>query len=285
MIAWIQRVFASVLVLSSLLTARQAFAQTFPGDTAWVPITVNGVSVTDPLGDAQNERDIVGDATLPAAYVYRDATYIYFRLREDVTPLSRPAEYKPFGWGVAFDTNGDLEQYEYLAMLNGIANPDQVELYQNTTPGTKGNARDAAETLLEVYDPATHARVVETSSMFGGTPDYFVDWAVSVQDLVAAGVDLSEPLRFIFGTSNNAQTLASDLLAASTSTTISDIASDPVNCSGTTCTACSDLCGATCTRCAAPTRATTARTCRAKRRSTWQSPSHSGAVRLCRGAW
>ncbi|MFZ5895615.1 MAG: hypothetical protein ACOY0T_31450 [Myxococcota bacterium] len=253
--AWMQRALTSVLLLGSLLLSRQALAQTFPSDSAWVPITLNGVSVTDPLGDAQNERDIVGDATFPAAYVYRDATHIYFRLRVDATPLSRPTEYKPFGWGVAFDTNGNLDQFEYLAMLNGIANPDQVELYQNTSPGTRGNARDSAETLLQMYDPATHARVLEAPSMFGSTPDFFVDWTVAVQDLVAAGVDLTQPLRFIFGTSNNAQTLASDLLAASSSTTIADIASDPVNCSGTTCTACSALCGTSCTRCAAPTPA------------------------------
>jgi hypothetical protein len=46
-----------------------ASAITFPADTAWVPLTKGGAPLADPVGDGVNERDIVGDATHPAAYV------------------------------------------------------------------------------------------------------------------------------------------------------------------------------------------------------------------------
>jgi hypothetical protein len=241
-------VFASLLTCFTL-AAPAALAQTFPGTAAWVPITRDGAFVTDPLGDAQGNRDIVGDETHSAAYVYRNATHLFFRLRVDADPKQNATNYTPFGWGVALETDGNTDAYEYLSMLDGIANPDRVALLENTTQATKGNARDAAETELAIYPIDTHARSLEADTMFGDTPDFFVDWAIDIADLADAGLDLSTPIRMIFGTSNNAQTLASDLLAASDSSTISDIASDPINCSDGKCVACADLCGDACLKC------------------------------------
>lgn len=250
-----RRTICSVVLGFSVLcgSGRAALAQTFPAKSAWTPVTTDGVSITDPLGDAQNERDIVGDAMHPAAYVYRDASYIYFRLRVTADPQQTASNLAPFGWGVALDTDGNLDNFEYLAMLNGIANPDDVELRKNTVQSSKGSAQDPAEDLIKSYPKSTHGRVETADTSFGGDPDYFVEWAIDLADLKTAGVDLNKPLRLIFGTSNNAQTLASDLLAASADTTISGTASDPVNCGGTSCQACSALCGTSCLRCSGST--------------------------------
>jgi hypothetical protein len=128
-----------------LLFSLPASAQTFPAPSDWVPVTRNGVTVTDPLRDAVNSRDIVGDGSDPAAYVARSATYIFFRLRVSADPKQNATNFSPFGWGVALDTDLDTDHFEFLIMLNGVNNPDDVSLSSNSTPGTNGDARDTAE--------------------------------------------------------------------------------------------------------------------------------------------
>jgi hypothetical protein len=231
-----------------------ASAQSFPADADWIVLTRDGVPVDDPQNDAQDDRDIVGDADAPAAYVYADGDFLYFRLRLDADPRQGD-NFRPFGWGVEIDTDGDGSAYELLSMVDGIANPDQVTLQQNTDPATRPSARDPSETLLGSWPTTTHARVVDAESSFGGDPDFFVDWAVDRSVLVDAGFDLDQPLRFAFGTSNNAQTLASDLSGTTTSQELQDILSDPVNCEGDSCDPCAGLCGEACLRCGGDTPA------------------------------
>ena len=245
-------VAVGVMVLAS---APSSLAQTFPADGSWLPITRGGVVLGDPAGDAQNERDIVGDEANPAAFVFGDASFLYFRLRIADTPLQANNEYKPFGWGVELDTNGDLNNYEFLSMLDGINNPDVVTLWQNTTQATAGSPKDVADTLLASWPTTTHARAVQAGTTLGGAADWFVDWAVDRTNLVNAGVDFSKPISFVFGSSNNAQTLAADLLSPSSATTIPELASDPVNCNGTSCTSCATAgaCGPSCQPCGGST--------------------------------
>ncbi len=52
------------------------------------------------------------------------------RLDED--PLPGSGTFRPFGWAVQFDTDDDLTDYEFIAMVDGISNPDEVTLQQNT---------------------------------------------------------------------------------------------------------------------------------------------------------
>ena len=64
-------------------------------------------------------------------------------------------------------------------------------------------AHDIAEILhpMSPYLPSTHARAVPAPSMFNNTPDFFIDWAIDVADMIANGITSSTPIRFICGTS------------------------------------------------------------------------------------
>jgi hypothetical protein len=226
---------AALLPAAALLVPAVADAQTFPADNAWTPLTKDSVPIGDVIGDGQSERDIVGDAMNPAAYVYSDDQYLYFRLRVSATVLAQGGGYKPFGWACLIDTDANLQSYEFIAGVDGIKNPDVVEFYQNTTPALGGNPKDVAETLLATYPPATHAREAPAMSTFGGNPDVFIDWAISKADLAAAGVTDQTPLRIICGTSNNASSLTADLITESGATTLPDLVTDPLTCGPTGC--------------------------------------------------
>src|SRR5689334_14446721 len=110
------------LVVAGIVVASGANAQNFAGVT-WVPLTQSGIPIGDPATDANNERNIVGDVTNPAAYVGSDANYLYFRIRLDATPQANDGTtLKPFGWSCAIETQGTVDTYEYLAAVNGIEN-------------------------------------------------------------------------------------------------------------------------------------------------------------------
>jgi hypothetical protein len=241
------------LVAGLLLFSLPASSQTFPSASGWVVVTNDGVAVTDPLRDATNSRDIVGDADNPAAYVARDATHIFFRLRVSADPKQNASNFSPFGWGVALDTDQNTDHFEFLIMLNGVNNPDDVSLAENTEPGTNGDARDVAEDDLDVYSEPAPARADPAGTNFDTDADWFVSWAIPISALSAAGVALNTPVRLIFGTSNSAHTLAADLLAADDSELISEIISDPVNCTGGSCTSCQAACGESCEVCSGAT--------------------------------
>lgn len=227
-----------------------ASAITFPADTAWVPLTKGPGPLTDPLGDAANERDIVGDATRPAAYVFMDATNLYFRLRVDKKPIKTDTTFTPFGWGCAVDSDGDPKTLEFWAAVDGIenagpdGNPDQVEWRWNQTP-EPDKITDDTEVLVKAYAataPAGYARSVEAPLPgFGGDADWFIDWAIPLSIIRsggsgAPGIPVGTPMRFVCGSSSNAQRMDADPLAPSDATTLSAIFSDPLTCGDTGCT-------------------------------------------------
>lgn len=194
-----------------------AGAQAWPADGEWRVLFCGGVPSYDPLRDepgATNERDVVGDATHPALYFYADADFLYFRMRVDADPL-QGTELRPFGWGVELDTDGDRTTYELLGEVDGISNPDVVVLARNTMQRSPDDPADPVEQRITTYDAATHARGVPAegafASSFGGTPDFFVDWALSLADLASEGVAPDTELVLVMGTSQNTQALNADL--------------------------------------------------------------------------
>ncbi|MCA9540907.1 MAG: hypothetical protein KC620_18530, partial [Myxococcales bacterium] len=201
----------------------------WPADNEWLALERDSQPVTDPTPDANGERNIVGDAANPAAYIDRDADYFYFRLRLDDDAIRR-GTYRPFGWGVMFDTNLNTDDYEFLHLVDGIANPDIVAWQQNTQQNTIGDPQDRAEVELMLYDVAVYARTVPAPSNFSGNADFFIDWALPVVDAAAAGVPLDRPIRLIFGTSSNAQSLNADLMSSTDGVTLADAVTDPVLC-------------------------------------------------------
>lgn len=210
-----------------------AHAQTdpvFPADDEWVVLNCGGVPSYDPLKDepgANGEKDVVGDSTDPALYYYYDGTYLYFRMRVD----GDPGMFDPFGWAVEFDTDGDFTTYELLVQVNGIDNPDAVTLHQNTMQNNPDDPADPAELELSRYAIPPYARSVMATSNFGGDPDYFVDWAVPLADLMAYGVTSSSQLMLAMGTSSNTQSINADLACndgAADPQTLSRTFTDPV---------------------------------------------------------
>ncbi|UQA59431.1 MSCRAMM family adhesin SdrC [Polyangium aurulentum] len=231
---------AALLPAAALLVPTIAHARNFPMDAQWTPLTQMGVPVTDPAGDFKNEADVVGETgkgpELPAAYIHSDDAFLYFRLRVDVTVLTALDTYKASSWVCLIDTDANLESYEFAAGVQGVpVLPDKVELRQNTNPVMGGNPKDKAETLLKSYPTSTHAREAPAMSMINGNADFFIDWAVAKVDLTAVGVTDQTPLRIICGTSNDASSLADDLISEAGDTTLDKLVTDPVLCGPTGC--------------------------------------------------
>jgi len=68
----------------------QAQPAASPADGLFTATTCGTGPSFDPMSDggsATSERDIVGDSTYPALYVYDDGVYAYFRIRLEESPL------------------------------------------------------------------------------------------------------------------------------------------------------------------------------------------------------
>ena len=222
--------FVTLFALTlTLFFPAMAVAQMWPADADWEPLLRNGLPIDDIEGDVVGSRDIVGDATDAAAFTYSDATFLYFRLRVDDDPRQGMA-LQPFAWGVEFETDGNLDNFEGLVMVNGIANPEIVSLQQNTVQGSIGDPSDQAEVEIANYPVTTHARVVTAATMFGGHPDYFIDFAVPWSDLAMIGIVPGQPFGIILGSGNSANVFAADI-----GTSIAAEVSDPVTCDANGC--------------------------------------------------
>jgi hypothetical protein len=267
--SWLGALLTAAIVL---LSARgRATAPTWPSTGQWVSITRTGQGVSDPTGDnsGSGSRDIVGTATIPAAYTFADSVHLFFRLRIGGDPIQSGANLTPFGWGCELDTDANPQTYEYLIMVNGVTNPDQIEFAKNTTQTSLDSPGDQADTPpLNIYSALTvtvgtvppHARTLAAGTGLGtgsdaGGADAFLDFAIDISDLRAGGVTDSTPMRFICGTSNSANSLTADLMAPSGVTTLSGMASDQVVCGAQGCTRCfsAAACGPTCAVCSGAT--------------------------------
>jgi hypothetical protein len=217
--------------------------------TTWTPIKQGSSVLTDPTGDAQGSRDVVGTDAAPAAFIASDADRIFFRMRLGSTPLKTTTSLNPFGWACEFDVDADHTNYEFIANVNGIIQNDAVLFSQNTTQGTIDSPSDKAELTLQTYSAlvdniqnstVAHARVVDAGTDLGGTGgDFFIDWAIDVNDFPASFSPLTTPFRLVCGSSANAQNISSDPLSPSGATTLSALDSDPLICSAT---GCADAC-------------------------------------------
>jgi len=248
------------IVLSSVIAAglfaTQARAQNF--GITFTPLTQSGIAIGDPQTDQKNERNIVGDATNPAEFVAQDASFLYFRMRLDTSPIldnnatyPSTGELKGFGWSCAVDTNGTLTNYEFLGAVNGIeANgpgpeKDQVEWRFNQTTSKTNSPADEAELLVSPFQRSTHIQVAQAGSNIGGTPDFFLSWAIPLATIRAGGsgapgIPAGSTLRFACGTSTNARNYSADPACGNIENAkckLTDSWSDPLICTDSGCTA------------------------------------------------
>jgi MYXO-CTERM domain-containing protein len=244
------RATALGIVVAALSLAAPSRAQNFAAVT-WTPLTQNGVAIGDSATDAQNERNIVGDAANPAAFVSQDASYLYFRMRLDDTPLQQGGvTLKPFGWSCAVEANNTLTTYEFLAAVNGIENNgpdgenDQVEWRYNGVTDKPNSIGEDAETLVARFARVTHTHVIAAGTSINGNPDFFLEWAIPLATIQAGGsgapaIAAGSTLRFACGTSNNARNYGADPACSlpNAQCTLTNTWSDPLVCTTTGCSA------------------------------------------------
>ncbi len=217
-------------LLFSLLLAAPSLWAAWPNESNWIELQRNGSSITDPGADGATSRDIVGDATNPASYIFNDGSHLYFRIRVDTDPR-QGGGLAPFGWGILIDTDMNSADYEYMIMLDGIVNPEAFYLAKNTTKTYVSDPSDKAETLiwnqLASSDPVSgnyRLNQVDTlgvgagyaSDVVGdGNPDWFIDFRIPYSVLAnELGLSDNSLVRFFVGSSNSAQTLSADLVGA-----------------------------------------------------------------------
>lgn len=227
--------FHKIILSLSLVILLTTDAFAWPAVSEWVSLPGNSTStIEDPIGDATGSRDIVGDATYPAGYMFNDGTYMNFRMRINDDPV-QGAGLSPFGWGILFDTDIEATHYEWMILVTGVG--EELVLAENTDKVGISQPSDVADTIISQEDldsdPSTgNYRVTLAGSNFSGDPDYFLDFRISVDLLYAfLGIDDSTPIRLFLGSSNSgALTLTADVIA----TTLNAGLTPPITTGGTT---------------------------------------------------
>jgi uncharacterized surface anchored protein len=192
----------------------------FPNDNQYVPVPLDGVPITDPLGDVSpEETDIVGNSTFPAAYYAYDGVNVYFRMRLNSDPRFKNG-FRNFAWGVLFDTDGIPSTYEWVLTVNGLNNT--LDLAQNTAK-IPNSFNDQAEgqdgrgtpnySVPIINFGVARAKIAEDGSKIDGTDDYFIDFLIPVPVLFPLlGITAASSLRLFFFTATNANNYNKDFI-------------------------------------------------------------------------
>ncbi|MEY9091683.1 carboxypeptidase regulatory-like domain-containing protein [Paenibacillus sp. RC84] len=207
----------------------------FPSDSQFFPVTLNGVPVGDPVSDVSPaSTDIVGNAQFPAAYVSYDTIYVYFRLRLNGDPRAKTG-FDNFAWGVLFNTDNNPATYEWVLAVNGQnASIDLIEnkikvpnTFNDPAEGIDGKGTPAYTRPIINFDLA-RVKPTGDGSRFGGNENYFLDFFIPASVLFGAlGITSQTPLQFIFFSSANNNNFNKDFLIPAGSTFTSGF-SDPV---------------------------------------------------------
>jgi hypothetical protein len=226
----------AVIVLVLLAAPVAAHAQVvFPADAAYRPLRCGNAVMTDAFEDVpsvRDERDVIGDAAAPAGLRASDDTNLYLRMRLDEDPAPN-GEVRPFSWGMEFDLDDDANDYELLVLVEGIAGlAGTVQVFRNTATTTPNSPTDPADQpAAQTYTFANNARtIVAPATSLGGTPDFFLDFAVPWSALVPLGLDRDTPTRVWVASSDSPNSLNGDFAChagGGGTPTLSGTASDP----------------------------------------------------------
>ena len=237
----------SAIMLASLVASPGRAIGSGNPDFDAVPWMSLGCTAGDAVNDVNPATtDLVGNATFPVAYSAHDSTYLYFRYRLNVDPLSA-GNFDQFAWVALMQTPaGNPFQYQYLLSMNGKGGDDNC----GNTGGNKGDTieiwannpassitfspifNDPADTQLyaQKYDysgactggnpptvnssPLARTIAASDGSNFGGNGDFFLDFAFPISVLISKGVissgaDIDNSL-FYVATSANANNYNKD---------------------------------------------------------------------------
>lgn len=205
----------AIIVLLLVAAPVSAFAQVvFPADGEYRPLRCGNEVSIDALADDPNfllDRDLVGSPTSPAALRASDATNLYLRIRLEETPAPN-SQLPAFSWGMEFDLDDDLSDYELLILVDGITDPaGTVSVFRNTTTTMPNSPNDPADQpAAQMYTFAMNARVIDANTQFGGDPDFFLDFAVPWSALIPLGLDRDTPTRVWVASSSSGSSLNGD---------------------------------------------------------------------------
>jgi len=192
--------------------AGTALAQSFPPDSAFVPLHCGDAVMTDRYQDesgAIDERDIVGDSDHAAGYRAVDAQFLYLRMRLDADSIPG-GTIRPFAWGMEIDIDGDRTDYEILGLVDGVSG--NVLLYRNSTTTLPNDPTDPADTpAVATYPASSHARSsTAAGTSNGANPDFFITIALPWADLGPLGLDRDTPVVVWAASSSSSNTLNGD---------------------------------------------------------------------------
>lgn len=192
----------------------------WPTTNQWIPLLKGGTVLQDPENDANGGVNVVpDDGSNPAAYVYNDGSYMFYRLRLDGDPSGNNGVFAQFGWGFEIDTDQNPDDYEWLIMCDGISSPEVVSLRMNTDKTGLGDPSDKAEYIAAEYPMVGNHQLTLADTSINGDQDYFLDFRVPYSVFLAAtGITEDTLIRYFAGSSrstNNLTPNGADLLGGS----------------------------------------------------------------------
>ena len=202
----------TILLVLALPVA--AFAQSFPADSAYVPLRCDPTVMIDGFQDqsgALDERDIVGDTGNAAGLRAADGSFLYLRVRLEEDPAPG-GTVLPFSWGFEFDTDGDRTDYEVLVLADGLGGATgNVTLFQNTATSLPNDPSDPADRVVATYGFSSHARsTLAPGTSYGGAADFFLSIAVPWADLMPIGLNHDTPVYLWVASSSSPNSLNGD---------------------------------------------------------------------------
>ena len=223
------------IIILLLLAPAAAHAQVvFPPDSDYRPMFCRNTVMTDGLADTAgflDDKDVVGDAPATAALRASDNTNLYMRIRLEKDPV-QAAALNASSWGMEFDIDNNANSYELLVLVDGIAAPAAVSIFRNTTTTLANDPNDPADMPAAQTHPfSMNGRsTAAAGSNFGGSADFFLDFAVPWSELMPLGLDRDTPVHMWVGSSMSQNSLNGDLAChdgASGAPTLGGTASDP----------------------------------------------------------
>jgi hypothetical protein len=223
------------------LTQSPPAGNSWPDSTTYQPFTCGGQIAYDGVGDtngASNDRDIVGDASFPAAQFKTTISHLFIRLRLDDDPRHGSGQnlgLSPFGWGIAFDTNNNRANYEYAAIANGVA--DKMQLYAYTGDGVNPSATPLAEGDFNMPGTNPWVKVSTADSAFSTNTDYYLDIAVPLTELQNKTSSRPYPfspgvIKIWIATSANGTTMSADYMCWTGTVSDANLQSIPLTTAG-----------------------------------------------------
>ena len=197
--------------LSLVGLAATHVAATWPAESDWTPILVDGAPVEDVCDDTTDTSatDLIGDAAAPVGYWFDDGAELWFRIRLADRAHTGGRRWRDAAWGVMLsaDPVGQCG-YDVALVLDGAAS--EVRLVADVDGGSPVEI-DATEDVIGAWPAgawpsgwavAGAASYTSASSRVcgNGARDWYLELHVPWKALESAGIWSTDGLRMVPGT-------------------------------------------------------------------------------------